>query len=209
MNTFTRFTLVALIFAFSTPFLSKANVNLVLFQPFALENGNVDIDWVTHGEVANSHFTLERSSNGNNFTPYAIVQGNGTTTDRNQYKVVDQNPFSGTTYYRLVQTDAFGQSDTLGVISVTQQFNLDFNQFNLMPNPVGGGSTLKVNGYSKDFLNQPVKIYNLASGQLVFESVVENEEAEFRLPENLSSGTYVIKMAGGNDQILSRTFIVK
>jgi len=73
------------------------------------ENGNVALRWCTATEINNDFFTVERSSDGMEFHPLLRVEGAGNSTHTLCYDDVDRQPFSGTSYYRLRQTDFNGQ----------------------------------------------------------------------------------------------------
>jgi hypothetical protein len=54
----------------------------------------------------NSVYTVERSTNGITFTPFASVNGDGVTTIAQKYMVVDYSVTATVVYYRLAQFDA-------------------------------------------------------------------------------------------------------
>lgn len=66
------------------------------------------IKWATSSENNNSHFDIERSANGINFTVIGNRKGAGTTSAAQQYSYTDFSPASGNNYYRLVQYDLNG-----------------------------------------------------------------------------------------------------
>ena len=65
----------------------------------------VEIEWTTQTEVNNVHFVVEKSYDAVNFFELTVVQGAGTSNVANFYSVIDENPTSGVTYYRLKQVD--------------------------------------------------------------------------------------------------------
>ena len=65
----------------------------------------VDLDWSTATETNNDYFTIERSTNGVDWSEIVRQPGSGTTTSQVNYHAIDPNPFVGTSYYRLKQTD--------------------------------------------------------------------------------------------------------
>jgi len=70
-------------------------------------------------ETNNSFFTIDRSTDGIYFTTIATAVGHGTTSQANIYSIIDENPFSGTVYYRLSQTDYNGVTEILSIIGQT------------------------------------------------------------------------------------------
>lgn len=76
------------------------------------------IDWSTASEINNHFFTLEHSNNGIDFLPIARIQGNGTTTAKNDYSFHHLSTNEGIHYYRLTQTDFDATSKTYSPIAV-------------------------------------------------------------------------------------------
>jgi hypothetical protein len=68
----------------------------------------VDIHWETVSEFNNSHFILERSTNGRDFSPVAEIDGAGESGQPLQYHYRDEHPLAGESYYRLIQFDYDG-----------------------------------------------------------------------------------------------------
>lgn len=68
----------------------------------------VELVWTTASEQDNSHFDVERSTDGKVFEAIGKVNGQGTTSLRTSYTFRDVQPASGTSYYRLKQVDYHG-----------------------------------------------------------------------------------------------------
>ncbi|MBS1645927.1 MAG: T9SS type A sorting domain-containing protein [Bacteroidetes bacterium] len=76
---------------------------------------NVNIQWTTSSETNNAYFTLEKSDDGINFTPFKKVPGAGNSAGNTTYTVTDSLPFSGINYYLLKQTDFEGNTQSYPV----------------------------------------------------------------------------------------------
>ncbi|MDA8886420.1 hypothetical protein N9I68_02465 [Bacteroidia bacterium] len=63
-----------------------------------------NLSWKTASELNNSHFEIERSTNGVDFKTIGSVTGNGTSNELNSYTFQNQNSIS-TAYCRLKQLD--------------------------------------------------------------------------------------------------------
>jgi hypothetical protein len=70
-----------------------------------MPNGTVQLNWSTASELSNSHFEVEKTTDGKTFTKLDEVKGNGTTTKISKYTYTDKQPGAATVYYRLKQVD--------------------------------------------------------------------------------------------------------
>lgn len=97
---------------------------------------DVTLNWSTSAEINNSGFDIERSSGNNDWSRVGFVQGNGTTSEPNQYAFTDRNVASGKYNYRLKQIDFNGNFEYYYlsnevIVGIPSQFNLAQNY----PNP--------------------------------------------------------------------------
>lgn len=153
-------------------------------------NEKVALSWVTETELNNDFFTVERSVDGLSFESMGNVKGAGTTTRQQEYKLDDNEPFKGTAYYRLKQTDLDGTFQYLATVEIN--FNVKRKpKLNAYPNPVVHGRiNLALEGIEPE---QIERMYLMdLSGREV--SVI-NPTAKFmnyELPQSVPSGTYVL-----------------
>ncbi len=140
-------------------------VRLINFE--AKANGNdVVLNWATASEKNNSHFVVERSTDGVNFNEVTTVSGKGTTNAITKYKALDKDAFGINTdlYYRLKQVDLNGSFAYSGVVLVSNDAKVEFN-VNVQPNPFAQQVALTlVNAYEGEMLIEVVD----AVGKLVF-----------------------------------------
>ena len=91
-------------------------VSLSFFRP-TLENGEIVIRWTTESELDNAGFNILRSdSQSGEFKQVnsELVQGAGTTGERNTYKWVDESAKPGVVYYYQIEDVSFaGERQTL------------------------------------------------------------------------------------------------
>ncbi len=84
-------------------------VSLSFFRP-TLENGEVVIRWTTESELDNAGFNILRSNNRNGEYKQintALIQGAGTTGERNTYKWIDTAVKPGIVYYYQIEDVSF------------------------------------------------------------------------------------------------------
>ena len=91
-------------------------VSLSYFRP-TLENGEIVIRWTTESELDNAGFNILRSDSRNGEFKQVnsgLVQGAGTTGERNTYKWVDESAKPGVIYYYQIEDVSFaGEHQTL------------------------------------------------------------------------------------------------
>ena len=81
------------------------------------EGDNMLLSWTTTEEIKNSHFIVEHSLNGEQFTEIGKVEANFGRSENKDYTFIDTNPVSGLNYYRLVQYDLDGTSTKFDILS--------------------------------------------------------------------------------------------
>jgi uncharacterized protein YkwD len=82
------------------------------------EEDKIMLHWATATERDNSHFIIERASNGKDFEAIGQLAGAGNSKTERRYNFVDHKVKSGTHYYRLVQHDQSGKTSTSQVIAI-------------------------------------------------------------------------------------------
>ena len=176
----------------------------------AVPNGEkVDITWETATEQNNAYFTIEKSKDGVNFTKLIDVSGAGNSTTIRDYAETDYQPYSGTSYYRLKQTDYNNNSKYFNIVPV----NFDAQQnIIICPNPIIANTTgvsVKVTGYP----NQEVVVVlvDMQGRQFlttVLLSVDNNNTIKIDGTESLPPGAYVVT-ATSNDKIYNYKLFVR
>jgi hypothetical protein len=93
-----------------------------------LADRKVIVRWSTSSEINADHYTIERSSNGIDYTAIGNVAASGTISSAQSYSFTDEFPLPGTSFYRLSQTDADNHKQYIGIKkidnSVTRVFDV-------------------------------------------------------------------------------------
>ncbi|CAN5146214.1 hypothetical protein BH09BAC5_BH09BAC5_08370 [soil metagenome] len=100
------------------------------------QNDRVKLSWATATELLNSHFVIERTTDGSTFTALGQVESKapgGNSSSTIQYQYYDTAAPSGTVYYRLRQVDLNGQNKITGLINVDISRNI--SGLSIVPNP--------------------------------------------------------------------------
>lgn len=82
-------------------------IELLSFDAKRVED-KVQLDWVTLTEINNDYFEVLKLDESGTFVRIATVKGAGNSTQSNQYRTFDLNPYNGDNYYRLKQVDFDG-----------------------------------------------------------------------------------------------------
>lgn len=113
--------------AAAVTYFSPFTIGFIPITPLPIEmirfdgtcTGNiVSLKWITATETDNDFFTIERSTDGIAFSQIGILNGAGNSTQVLNYKFDDVDPFAGTNYYRIKQTDNNGQYSYSKIIAV-------------------------------------------------------------------------------------------
>lgn len=95
--------------------------------------GRVILQWTTATENNNSHFEVEKSQHGLEFSSLSVVPGGSNSQTERSYQTEDDHPFYPVTYYRLRQTDFDGRQTHSPVIGIRTGTSRDI--LKAYPNP--------------------------------------------------------------------------
>lgn len=166
-----------------------------------LENNNSIINWQTSSETNNSHFNIEWSRDGKEFSEIGRVEGHGTTRDVQNYSFIHENPAPGNNYYRLTQVDFDGRKESFPVKSV--YFDSKSRDFNIIPTLVA--DMVKVE-FDNPVENGRILIYDM-NGQMVKSCILAEGIDVFRTDiSELTPGQYIMKYVD-NQQTSSKKFV--
>lgn len=119
--------------AFESAPVSPLPITLVDFDVYPLNNNQIQTEWVTASELNNDYFTVEKSTDGFNWTQVGTVKSKGNSNTLMHYGYVDEKPSFGISYYRLKQTDFDGKQEYFEIKSVNLQ--RDYAAVEVYPNP--------------------------------------------------------------------------
>ena len=179
---------------------SPLPINLLSFKVFC-NNGKVDCVWETATETHNAYFTLERSPDGYYFEPVAQIKGAINSNTVMTYRYADMNPFSGTSYYRLSQTDLNGATEIFSPVFTECSFTRKGFDVSVYPNPAHDRVTITSSGFEitrlalRDVLGKEIK-------QADYTGLTAHE---FILDISLfSKGIYFIDIYSQDDQVTKK-----
>jgi len=173
---------------------------------FAAEFSGVEVlvSWSTAMEANNDHFTVERSTDGVNFTAIGVIKGAGNSNTEKDYSFVDGSPLAGNDLYRLQQTDIDGHS----VYSQTILVNVDHinKGMTVFPNPATDQFTVQfaaVEGQSYQ-----LSLIDLSGKTvLTMNTLPVNGQIHVVFTSRLVPGIYLVKVGNQAGQQFSKIMI--
>lgn len=163
-------------------------VSLVSFTAKPQANRTIDIAWTTSLETNNKGFEVERSKDLQSFDKVGEMgEIAANSSALKNYKLTDQTPYAGTSYYRLKQTDLNGKTTIYPAVSVV----LRDEAYGVFPNPsLGDGrftlrldepETAKLGFFSAEGRTLSLQRTGVQSGNL-----------QLKTTGKLSAGVYVL-----------------
>jgi hypothetical protein len=188
---------------------------ITLLSFTAVPDGNrVKLDWVTATEENNDYFTIEKSKNGIDWAEVLQKSGAGNSNTNIAYYDYDNDPYAGTSYYRLKQTDFNGQfkySDMVPVEFASADQDIEFNIF---PNPASSsfGDAVQFTMNTEGMDEQPIVINVLDMSGRIVATVNQRTnrsilQAELVQSSNLKPGMYTVVAVIGKKQISKKLII--
>lgn len=173
--------------------------------------GKVTLKWKTATEINNRGFEIQRKIDDNSWIVLAFKNGNGTTTNANNYSFTDNisglnaNKLS----YRLRQVDFNGQSQYSSVVLVDNIIPENYNVSQNFPNPFNPSTIIKYQIPQNSFVS--LKVYNSLGQEAatLVNGMVNAGSYEVQLnASNLSSGVYFYVIKAGENFVQTKKMIL-
>jgi hypothetical protein len=177
--------------------------------------GNVaEVNWATSTEVNNSHFEIERSANGLNWSIIGTEKGAGNSIITNNYSILDRAPLSGKSFYRIRQVDFDGKSEYSEIMTIyntgkTAQDNTPV--ISVSPNPsTGNGINVMIKSTSGK--TGTMTIFGL-DGKTIYQTAISADEntgfIQQRIPDGLNfiNGLYILNVELNGEITTSKMLI--
>lgn len=193
---------------------STVPVELQSFTGFYTGNG-IELQWITASEKNNFGFEIERkelsASTFNDWQNIGFVNGNGTTTEINNYSFLDNKIKNGKYAYRLKQIDFDGTFEYSKEIEVEVDFTPeDFALYQNYPNPFNPITTIK---FSIPIDSHVIlEIFNVLGEKTALlidkEMTSGNHSIEFDAGF-LNSGIYLYRLTSNNFTSIKKFILMK
>ncbi|MFP4288369.1 MAG: hypothetical protein ACLFQS_03860, partial [Bacteroidales bacterium] len=106
-------------------------VELLYFEARTDASNDILLTWATASETNSDYFTIERSTDAQNWTALETVQSAGNSNYLIEYSYTDTDTQSGIYYYRLVQTDFDGAFEIFESVAVEKESLTTFEIYNV------------------------------------------------------------------------------
>ena len=179
-------------------------INLLSINGHNEQNVNI-VNWVTSSEINNSHFDIERSEDGIEFTKIGEIKSAGNTTVNTNYSFRDKAPFNGTNYYRLKQWDFNGEFQYSKIISIENKSKKQ--GFTIYPNPAIGNITVQ-SSTTKTY-NRTVEVVDMIGRKVTSLTLPANQNVININTQNFGNGVYLVSVNDGNEIIIEKLVINK
>lgn len=179
-------------------------VELINFTAKTADRG-VNINWVTASEYNNSHFIVERSTNGKDFKSIDNINGHGTTTNIKHYSATDYSPAQGINYYRLTQVDYDGQTSYSKIITIKYM-----NENNIPPKVYPNPAINSVNiSFSQSVSYANVKVGDMM-GNILVNQPINNETTQIQVDlSTIQAGNYIVYVFANDGTLIHKQLITK
>jgi hypothetical protein len=157
-----------------------------------LSNKKVRLNWVTSEEVNTKNFIIERKIAASNFIEIGEIAAKN-AKGNHIYVYIDNNPATGTAYYRLKMVDLDGEFSFSDIKAVDNKSELSLQFF---PNPTTDKLTVN---HPLANVGASMSIFSLNGSKILSTEVVPGSlQAELNVA-NLKAGTYILKFNNNNN----------
>jgi len=154
----------------TSPFSAQVSValpiELLSFTAKSINNQYVLTEWKTASEINTDHFTIERSQDAMNYEIVGTVPAAGNSYTPLTYSLSDEDPYLGTSYYRLKQVDIDGNYEYFGPVAVKLKTDwYGMKLVNIYPNPANDKLTYEVESWQD--MKIEIKILDLLGREIM------------------------------------------
>ncbi len=179
-------------------------VNITSIKATQKEN-NVVVDWTVENEVNIKEYQVQKSTDGRNFEVLETVKANNSKA----YSGIDVSPNQGANYYRVMSIGDDGKKQYSNIVLV--KVGRRNSSVSIYPNPIKGNRVnLQLENIEKG--NYDLQVINTLGQVLLSRTIQHNGGSatqSVQLPNNLSKGNYVIKLANQERIVFTDKIIIE
>lgn len=180
-------------------------VKLASFAANITAASKAKLDWTTTNTVNFKNFTVQRSTDGINFSNIQIIAAQNSNSSLQQnYSYTDQQ-FSGTMYYRLAMTDLDG---TVAYSDVLRLQGAVSNSIKIYPTIVENNNVYIESG--KTVNHATASVFDM-NGKKLAEQSVENMQGRQSIALNgsVKAGSYIVSVSDSNGLLAKQIIFVR
>jgi hypothetical protein len=166
-------------------------IRLIQFEAIPEQN-KIRINWTTISESNNAFFTIEKSTNGQDWKSIGTIEGADNSFKKTRYEFYDYNPISGIQYYRLKQTDFDGNSLVFNIISLNFS-NKNPNVIAVYPNPAKDYVAIEI-AENEKLQEETFVRFISPQGKIVLELVIFQETKTIVDLKGFIPGVYFVEI---------------
>lgn len=165
-------------------------INLISFTANVINN-KVALNWQTAKEINADYFSVQRSKDGINWEDIQKITANDAgSTGTTSYSINDENPYQGTSYYRLIEVD-LNEKQTYSEIRLIN-FEKAFSAISIYPNPATDNIKISL----PETGNYLIRLINI-NGQLINGYAIANSDNIMLNVSSFPTGVYFIYILHG------------
>ncbi len=185
----------------------------LLFFRAILQGDSVLLNWATSSELNNDYFVIQKTQDWKRFEDVAVVDGQGTTDIRHDYRLVDLRPYKGDSYYRLKQVDFDGQFSHSQLVLISNEVPIDQEpSLKVYPNPseLSEGFHLVLDNLQPGAMVE-ARVVSL-DGKVAYQEVGFADasgtlQQVIQLPEHSPVGNYVLHLMFEGKVVFQKLFV--
>ena len=124
-------------------------ITLNFFKATATKEG-VIAKWGVSSQWNSDYFIIEKSQNGIDWEYVGTVKSSNDISKYKEFSLLDENPYQGGSYYRLVEVNLDGERTTYSTVYVEVE-GAELELFSVYPNPTSGDLTIKILGEDVEY----------------------------------------------------------
>ena len=168
------------------------SVELTEYTARAVDNDRVRLRWVTASETNSDYFTVERSSDLENWTLIDTQKAAGHSNTQLVYTSYDRTPNEGTNYYRLRQFDTDGSEQLREIRTV------DFEASGPIPFPNPSNGLVRFKGDMSEVMF--IRVSGM-DGRILMDYPVNGAASPELDLSRLATGSYVVQLETANGRV--------
>ena len=160
----------------------------------------VNLYWKTSSEINSAYFIVERSVDGQTYSPVTKIFSSGSAGLGATYIATDNLPANGTNFYRLKMVDNDGSFEYSSIVKITAKNEMDKTM--AIASAHADGSVIRMNIYSNDAKTISLAVLD-ATGKLLLNNTVAINKGLNLITKSITlpKGVYHISLLTGEEKI--------